>query len=177
MKHLSLSLNHGVMAALVNFGLVMAIYLIDINFMVAWWFSLMALTIVPVFMFLSGTAVRKAEGGVLSFGSAFLVVLLTAVVTQLLSALLTWVLYTVIAPELPGILTDLVVEKTAGMMETFGVPADIAEAQVAELETTLPETYTLVGLLKNSRYGVLMWALISLIVAAIVRRKPQSEFA
>ncbi len=58
MKHLSLSLNHGVMAALVNFGLVMAIYLIDINFMVAWWFSLMALTIVPVFMFLSGTAVE-----------------------------------------------------------------------------------------------------------------------
>ncbi|MDA0729594.1 MAG: DUF4199 domain-containing protein [Bacteroidetes bacterium] len=177
MKHLSLSLNHGVLAALVNFGLVMAIYLIDINLMVAWWFSLIALMIVPVFMFMSGTAARKADGGVLSFGSGFQVVLITAVVTQFLSALLTWVLYTVIAPELPGILTDLVMEKTAGVMETFGVPAEIAKTQMEELETTLPESYKLSGLMKNSGYGLLMWAVVSLIVAAIVKRKPQSDFA
>jgi len=46
-----------------------------------------------------------------------------------------------------------------------------------EIKAAMAEAYTLAGLAKSSAYGLAMWAFVSLVVAAIAKRKPTSEFA
>jgi len=70
----------------------------------------------------------------------------------------------------------LTLEKTRAMMEGFGISEDLLEPQMAEIKAQMKEAYTLKGLAKNSAGGMVMWAVISLIVAAISKRSPKSEF-
>ena len=177
MKHLSISLNQGLVAALVNFAVIVGCYLVNIGWMVEWWFGLSTLAIIVVFMFLAGAAARKENGNVLSFGEAFVAVFLTAAFAQVASALLTWVLYTWIAPELPATLSELTIAKTQEMLNNFGMDTATIDAQMDEIKAAMAEAYTLAGLAKNSAYGLAMWAFVSLVVAAIAKRKPTSEFA
>ena len=68
-------------------------------------------------------------------------------------------------------------EGTRAMMEGFGMSADLLEPQMAEIKTQMKEAYTWKGMAKNTAGGMVMWAVISLIVAAISKRTPKSEFA
>jgi hypothetical protein len=63
------------------------------------------------------------------------------------------------------------------MLNNFGMDTASIEAQMDEIKAAMAEAYTLAGLAKNSAYGLAMWAFVSLIVAAIAKRKPTSEFA
>lgn len=100
-----------------------------------------------------------------------------AVVAQILGAALTLVLYQVIAPELPGVLEQITLDKSREMMEGFGMSGDMLELQMNEIKEAMREAYTANGLAKNSAGAMIMWAVISLIVAAVTRRKSTSEFA
>jgi hypothetical protein len=86
-------------------------------------------------------------------------------------------LYQVIAPELPGVLEEITLEKTRAMMEGFGMGGDLLDMQMKEIKAATKEAYTSKGLAKNSAVGMLMWALISLIVAAVTRKNANTEFA
>ena len=100
-----------------------------------------------------------------------------AAVAQILGAALTLVLYQVIAPELPGVLEQITLDKSREMMEGFGMSGDMLELQMNEIKEAMREAHTAKGLAKNSAGAMLMWAVISLIVAAVTRRTPTSEFA
>ena len=82
-----------------------------------------------------------------------------------------------IAPELPGVLEEITLEKTRAMMEGFGMGGDLLDMQMKEIKATMKEAYTWKGLAKNSVAVMLMWALVSLIVAAVARKNANTEFA
>ena len=73
-----------------------------------------------------------------------------ALVAQVGSAALTLLLYQVIAPELPGVLAGVTLDKTREMMEGFGMSGDMLNAQMKEIKEAMDEAYTLKGLAKNS---------------------------
>ena len=148
------------------------------NLLAEWWVGILALLIIVVFMFTGTSAARSANGGSFSFGQAWVASMSVAFVAQVVSAALTLVLYQfIIAPELPGVLEELTLEKTRAMMESFGTSADVLETQMAEIKAQMKEAYTLKGMAKNTAWGMVMWAVLSLIVAAIFKRTPKSEFA
>ena len=63
------------------------------------------------------------------------------------------------------------------MMEGFGMSGDMLDMQMKEIKEAMKEAYTLKGLAKNSAGGMLMWAVVSLIVAAVTRKNANTEFA
>ncbi|MGB1480780.1 MAG: DUF4199 domain-containing protein [Flavobacteriales bacterium] len=176
MQHLNVTATQGLIAAVVNFALLMVLYLLNMNLLAEWWVGISALLIIVVFMFTGTSAARSAHGGSFSFGQAWVVSMSVAVVAQVVSAALTLLLYQVIAPDLPDVLEELTLEKTRAMMEGFGMSEDLLEPQMAEIKAQMKEAYTLKGLAKNSAGGMVMWGVISLVVAAICRRSPNSEF-
>ena len=168
---------HGAIAAAVNFAVLMVLYLVNMNLLAEWYVGILALVILVVFLFTGTVAARKANGNVLSFGQAWVASMTVALVAQVLGAALTLLLYQVIAPELPGVLEQLTLEKTRAMMEGFGMSGDMLDMQMKEIKEAMKEAYTWRGLAKNSAGGMLMWAVVSLIVAAVTRKNANTEFA
>jgi len=103
--------------------------------------------------------------------------LVIGVVAQLVSVVLTLVLYHVIAPELPSIMMDLTLEKTRTFMEGMGLSGDLLDAQMEQTAVAIQEAQTAGGMFKTSLWGIIMWGFVSLIVAAINKRNRPSEFA
>jgi hypothetical protein len=177
MQHLNVTATQGLIAAVVNFALLMVLYLLNMNLLAEWWVGILALLIIVVFMFTGTSAARSANGGSFGFGQAWVASMSVAFVAQVVSAAFTLVLYQVIAPELPAVLEELTLEKTRAMMEGFGMSPDLLEPQMAEIKAQMKEAYTWKGMAKNTAGGMVMWAVISLLVAAISKRTPKSEFA
>lgn len=168
---------HGLVAAGVNFALVMALYLVNMNMLAEWWLGTLALAVIAVAMFTGTIAGRNGQGGMASFREAWLFSMSVALVASFAGAVLTLLLYQVIDPELPGLMTELTLEKTRSMMEGFGVSGDLLDMQMKEIRSSIEGAYTAGGLATNSASGMVMWAVVSLIVAAICKRAPQSEFS
>lgn len=177
MAHFNVTSTYGVLGAAVNFAVLMVLYLVNMNLLAEWYVAILALLILVIFLFTGTIAARKANGNVLSFGQAWVASMTVALVAQVLSAALTLLLYQVIAPELPGVLEQITLEKTQAMMEGFGMSGDMLDMQMKEIKAAMKEAYTWKGLVKNSAGGMLMWALVSLIVAAVTRKNANPEFA
>jgi signal transduction histidine kinase len=177
MAHFNVTSMHGAIGAAVNFAVLMVLYLVNMNLLAEWYVAILALLILVVFLFTGTIAARKANGNVLSFGQAWVASMTVALVAQVLSAALTLLLYQVIAPELPGVLEQITLEKMRAMMEGFGMSGDMLDMQMKEIKSAMKETYTWKGLAKNSAGGMLMWAVVSLIVAAVTRKNANPEFA
>ena len=177
MSHFNVTSMHGAIGAAVNFAVLMVLYLVNMNLLAEWYVGILALLILVVFLFTGTVAARKANGNVMSFGQAWLASMTVALVAQVLSAALTLLLYQVIAPELPGVLEEITLEKTQEMMEGFGMSGDMLDMQMKEIKEAMKEAYTWKGLAKNSAGGMLMWAVVSLIVAAVTRKNANTEFA
>lgn len=177
MAHFNVTSTYGVLGAAVNFAVLMVLYLVNMNLLAEWYVAILALLILAIFLFTGTIAARKANGNVLSFGQAWVASMTVALVAQVLSAALTLLLYQVIAPELPGVLEQITLEKTQAMMEGFGMSGDMLDMQMKEIKAAMKEAYTWKGLVKNSAGGMLMWALVSLIVAAVTRKNANPEFA
>ena len=177
MAHFNVTSTYGVLGAAVNFAVLMVLYLVNMNLLAEWYVAILALLILVIFLFTGTIAARKSNGNVLSFGQAWVASMTVALVAQVLSAALTLLLYQVIAPELPGVLEQITLEKTQAMMEGFGMSGDMLDMQMKEIKAAMKEAYTWKGLVKNSAGGMLMWALVSLIVAAVTRKNANPEFA
>ena len=159
MAHFNVTGTYGAIGAAVNFAVLMVLYLVNMNLLAEWYVGILALLVVVVFLFAGTVAARKANGNVLSFGQAWVASMTVAFVAQVLSAALTLLLYQVIAPELPGVLEEITLEKTRAMMEGFGMGGDLLDMQMKEIKAAMKEAYTSKGLAKNSAVGMLMWGL------------------
>jgi hypothetical protein len=177
MKHLSSPAMHGLLGALLNFAMLVLLYLVNMDLLAEWWVGVLAMGIFVVVMCTGSLASRKERGGNMTFGQAYGASMVVALAAQMVSAVLTLMLYHLIAPELPGVLEELTMTKTKEMMEGFGVSGKLLDAQMKELSYAMKEAYTVGGMLKNSVGAMVMWALVGLIVAAVTKRVPKSEFS
>ena len=176
MNRLSIAATYGAGAALASFALSLALYVINTNLMVEWWVSTATLVLTFVLLVMACVQVRKQEGGVLSFGGAWGTSMQAAVVAQFGGVALSALLFMVIAPELPAILSDLTIAKSSAMMENFGLSAELVEQQMEEARDQIESAFTFIGMFKSSLWSLLFWAVISLLVAAITKKKPKTEF-
>ena len=134
-----------------------------------WWLGTLALAVIAVAMFTGTIAGRNGQGGMASFREAWLF--------SMSVARLGHPCFCTTDPELPVLMTELTLEKTRSMMEGFGVSGDLLDMQMKDIRSSIEGAYTAGGLATNSASGMVMWAVVSLIVAAICKRAPQSEFS
>jgi hypothetical protein len=131
------------------------------------------MTVIVVFGAYAAIQAKKNQGGFLTFKETFTSFLVAVLVGLSISTLFSVLLFNVIDPEAKQIITDNVIKMTTEMMGKFGTkPADI-NAIIKEMQKT--DSFGVVGQLKGFVFNIIIYSVIGLITALIIRReRPQS---
>lgn len=158
--------------ALVMFGLLL--YLSGVE----WFLHPIAFTgfLIPVIVaILGGIRQRKVNGGNLSFADALKVVFLIFVISSVVSTAFNYVLFNFVDVPFREALTQAAAEKTEELMTKFGAKQEQIDQAVEE--TLKGNNYTLGKMSLNMAFGLIFWFIISLIIAAIIKKnKPDFPF-
>jgi hypothetical protein len=149
------------------------VYVIDISLFTASWYGLLNMAIVIGFGAFAAIQSKKNNGGFLTFKETFTSFLVAVLIGLLIATLYSILLFNVIDPEAKQIITDNVIKMTSEMMEKFGAqPADINEV-IKEMQNT--DSFGVFGQLKGFLFNIVIYSVIGLVTALIIRReRPQS---
>lgn len=164
---------YGVAAGLVVSVITLLAYLIDKSLLANWWFGMIMLPIPVVAMVMAGIAIRKEKGS-LPFGEAFLNTFITGVIFSAISVIFQILLYHAIDPELPSFLMEKAMENTASMMEKFGVPESQMDEAMEEAAKSIGDAFKVGNQLLSIFWSAIVWGIVALIVAAIIKRNPET---
>lgn len=121
-----------------------------------------------------GVSYRKHVGGFMTYGQAYSAIFVMIFVSILVSTVFNVILYQLIDPDLGYRLTEISIETSESMMRRFGAPEEQIQSTLAEMRGT--NNYTIGKQLLGVLYiGVIGNALVTLILALIAKKNPESE--
>lgn len=165
----------GLTIGLVSVAITYLAYFINSSLLASGWFGLVAIILFFVLIIYFGKQYRSEIGGFMTFGTAFNFSFITIIISGLVSLIGQILLFHVVDPALPGVLADETLKSTLEMMEKFGAnPDDLPAEQLDEIRKTTEGNFTILGQLKNFGFGLIIYAIISLIVAAIIKKRDKS---
>jgi hypothetical protein len=116
---------------------------------------------------------RQRHGGYLEFRAVLRVVFGILVLSMALQVLFTWLLVHIIDPHFGQLLTPAVLVKMEAAYRRFGMPEDEIAKNVAAAKGTDP--FSLGSMLLGLARDYIIGFLISLVLAAIIKRKKPEE--
>ena len=122
-----------------------------------------------VFAVLGGLAQKKANGGYLEFSEALKTVFTIFVIGSFLSTAFMFLLLNVIDVPFRQALSQETAQATEKMMEKFGAPQEQIDKSTAE--TLNGNSFSLGKQFLGFAFGTIFWFIISLIIAAIIKKK------
>lgn len=165
----------GLTIGLVSLALTFIAYFIDSTLLASAWFGLVAIVIFFVLIIYFGKQYRTEIGGFMTFGTAFNYSFITMIISGLVGLVGQILLFQVIDPSLPGVLADISFESSLRMMESLGAnPDSMDPAVLDDMRKTTASSYTLAGQLKNFGFGLIAYAVIALILGAILKKQDKS---
>ncbi len=164
------ALKAGLTIGLINIVITVLLYVVDSALFAKWWVGILILVLNLVLVIVFGIKYRNSIGGFIPFGKAFLHGYITLIAGALLGLIFNILLYNVIDPDLPGVITDASIEATGSMMQSMGAPSDSIDETLAELETTMPQRFSTIGLVKQYGWTLLISAVVALITGLIVKK-------
>lgn len=145
------------------------VYTIDLSLFTASWYGMANMAIVIAFGVTAAIQAKKSQGGFLTFRQTFTSFFIAVLVGLFLSTVFSILLFNIIDPEAKQIITDNVIKMTAGLMEKFGTkPADINEI-IKEMKKT--DSFGVYGQLKGFLFNIIIYSVIGLVTALIIRRE------
>ena len=162
------------MGGVLLFAGYLAMYVMSFELLLSAWTSLFILATVVVVMVKSLLEVRKQEDP-LNFGRAFMLALLGGWLARLGYNVFNVLLFNVMRPDLKEAYAGLVIDKMEAAMASFSVGMEAAGIDVAEMNAALIDSLSIQGQLVDWLSSVFFLALLALIVAAILKRAPQSS--
>jgi len=157
-------------AGLILMGYLLA-YMIQFESLMGVWTGPMILTVVVMVMIMVLITVRNEEGG-LRFGRAFGLSLLAGMLARLGYNLFNLLLFHVMRPDLAAAYVDLVMDKTNQTYDSFGgaMPGNMEVI----LERSTRFSISVPGQLLDAVMSVFWIGFVALIVAAVMKRNPDS---
>lgn len=169
-------IKYGILIAVINIIFGLLLYIIDVALMVSIWTGILVLALNLGLVVYAGIQWRKENGGYLTFKSAFMATFLVLVVSGLIGVAFRILLFNVIDPALPEMLTDHSIEQAQAIMERFGTPEDQMDEALEKARTDAAAGFTAGGMLKGYLWSLLFFAVAALIIGAIIKKKkPESE--
>ncbi|WP_462248028.1 DUF4199 domain-containing protein [Ekhidna sp.] len=170
------AIKSGVMLSVISIVLTLLFYLIDPTLLAKWWVGIGILVISIALVAYFGIQHRNEIGGFMAFGKAWIYSMQLLVVAGLIGTIFNILLYNVIDPELPVIVADQAVENAEAMMANFGMPEDQMDEALEKTRTDTLERFTVTGSLVGFLWGLIVYAILSLITGAIIKKKePELE--
>lgn len=118
---------------------------------------------------LAGIKQKKNEGGYLDFAAALKVVFTTFVIGTIISIIFNYVLFNIIDIPFREALTQESTEKMQEWMVKFGTPQEAIDK--ATEEALKGNNYSLGSQALSGAFMCIVWFIISLIIAAIIKKK------
>lgn len=168
------AISYGLIGGIIVIALNLLIYLIDPALLANWWVGLASLPIVIIILIMGGLAIRKAEGGYITFGKAFLNMFVIGIVMAVLSTINQVLLFHVIDPELPQFIMEKSMENMAEMMSNFGMPEAQLEQAMSEAAASMEGQFSVGKQILGVIWGSVFYAVLALILALIVKRNPEN---
>lgn len=167
------ALKWGLILGLIQIVIETILYIADKELLVSMWIGLSQFVVNLLFFILAVRSVRTMGGELISFKDALLTILFVVLASMTLTTVFTWLLYNVIDPELATYVKEKAIEKTIGMMEKFGAPQESIDQTVAKMEEE-DFSMSISRTIKQYLGGILFQMVIGLIVAAIMKKKPNA---
>jgi hypothetical protein len=167
-------LNAGVILGILSVVITFIVYFIDPAMLVSGTYAITLLVIFFGVLIYLGIQYRKSLGGFMEFGPAFNFSFIALIVAGLISQVGTALLYNVVDPALPGVLVEQTLENTVAMMEKFGAADAISSDQLDEMRESTAANFTMMGQIKSFGIALIVYAVISLILGAILKRRDKS---
>ena len=165
----------GLTLGLIGIIITLVIYFINAKLLANMWVGIAILIISLTLVVVFGTNFRKQIGGYISFKHAFLFSLILLLVAGLVGNSFNLLLFNVIDTELTQLVTDAALENTEAMMEKFNVPDEELDKALDRTEAQMANQYKISGIAKTYMYSIIVYAIISLITGAIVKRRNPEE--
>lgn len=128
--------------------------------------------IVPVYVL---RQYRKGQQDRLTFGEAFMIAFFGVALGSLVATVFQVFYTSVVDPDFPGRVAMATVEMTHGFV-AGQIDDEALDTILREAEKDALERYTLLGALKGFGIGMIIMAVIALIIAAVMKRQPESAF-
>lgn len=165
----------GLTMGLVALAVTYIAYFIDSSLLASAWFALVSLVIFFGLAIYFGKQYRSEIGGFMSFGTAFNFSFIAILISGIVTLIGQILLFHVIDPSLPQVLTDITFENSLKMMESFGQDPDaLPPSALDEIRNSTAASFTLTGQLKNFGFALIFYAIIALILAAILKKRDKS---
>ncbi|MFC3415841.1 DUF4199 domain-containing protein [Algoriphagus hitonicola] len=165
----------GLIIGLVSLTITYVIYFINSGLLASGWFGLVMIVLFFALIIYFGKQYRSELGGFMSFGTAFNFSFITMIISGIIGLLGQIILFQVIDPSLPEVLAEKTLESTLEMMESFGAsPDSMSTEQLDEIKETTLSNFTALGQIKNFGFGLIAYAIVSLILGAILKKRDKS---
>lgn len=169
-KRSSTGLIYGLLGGLIMSIFLLLLYVGGVSYFmsaVAWLGYLIIITIAV----LAGVRQKKLNGGYLSFGEALKVVFTVFALAFLIQTIFSYVLLNYVDTSFRDNLTQATLVKTEEMLKKFGA----SESQIEEAVKRASEqdSYSFKNIALGYGMMCILFFLISLIIAAVIKKKPQ----
>lgn len=161
---------YGLIAAVISIAYTLIAYLMDLSLMVNPWAGISLWVVAIVIYVLSVSKTRVSLGGYINFRDAFSSFMLAYIISALVATTFNILLFSVIDKGAAAELQEMSIEATIQMMENFGTPESAIEDTIIEMEGT--DQFSAIQMVKGFFWGVFFYAVIGLIVAAIMKKNP-----
>lgn len=167
----------GLIVGLIGIIMSMLVYVIDVTLMVDWKFSLVSFGIsIFLYVYIGKKFRDEHMEGFMKFGEAFKFTFIAGIIGSILAGAFSILLFNIIDPELPEIITEQVLENTESMLESFGTPAEDMDEALEQVEKDMAGQFSVGGILKGSWAWLLAAAFYALIAGAIIKKsRPEFE--
>ena len=165
----------GLIWGVVGIIITLLIYIVDITMMVNMWFGLTMFALSIAFIIYAGISYRKSVGNHIKFGKAWIHSFVTLVVAGILGTIFNLILFGFIDPDASTTLIDAQVEGAVSMAESFGATGEALDQIEADNRERAENQWSTVGAFTQFGYGLIFYAIFSLISGAIVKKKDPAE--
>ncbi|WP_420318032.1 DUF4199 domain-containing protein [Ekhidna sp.] len=169
------AIKSGLIVGVIGIVLTLLIYIVNASLLVSMWMFLFLLVFIVLVCYF-GIQHRNEIGGYMSFGKAWVYSMQVFIAAGILSTIFNILLYNVIDPELPQLLADQSVENAESMMRNFGMPEDQMDEALEKTRVDTLDRLSVSGTLIGFLWGLIIYAIFSLITGAIIKKKePELE--
>ncbi len=161
---------YGVYGGVLMLILTFLFYFIDYTMLASMWIGI---GIIVIYLIFAVIAVRKQKSlnqGLIDFKNAFITSIGALAISNLIATIGMILLFNVVQPDLKDKISEQIVENTIGMMKSMNAPAEAIDEQLEEFKE-LPNNYTPGGQIKGYFSMLIFFAIVSLIIAAIMKSK------
>lgn len=161
---------YGLGAAIITVAYTLIAYLTNLSLMVNPWAGISLWVITLIIYIVAVSRTRSGLGGYISFRDAFSSFILAYIISSLVATAFNILLFTAVDPGAAEELQEMSIDATVQMMDNFGTPESQIEETIEQMEGS--NQFSVIQMVKGFFWGIFIYAVIGLIVAAIMKKNP-----